>query len=142
MAVTANSIVTPQTPNRGIVRFVGTTDALATLKSLYVAGANGSKVLGACAVNAGATAHLVTLMVVNATTAYQANAISVAASAGNNGTVTPVSLMAAAVWPGLPVDSNGNPYLFLNSGDTLQAEYATAQLTTEILSLLCVASDF
>jgi hypothetical protein len=142
MALTPNSVVSPQTPSRGLVRFVGTTDGTATLKALYTAGTNGSKVLGIVGVNAGATAHNVTLMIVNGGTNYQGNVVNLGTQAGNNGTVTPVALMSASVWPGLPVDSNGNPYLELNSGDTLEAEYATAQATTETISLYCVAQDY
>jgi hypothetical protein len=81
-------------------------------------------------------------MIVNGGTNYQGNVVNLGTQAGNNGTVTPVALMSASVWPGLPVDSNGNPYLELNSGDTLEAEYATAQATTETISLYCVAQDY
>ena len=104
MAVTANSYVTPQTPNRGVVRFVGTTDAVNTLKSLYVAGANGSKVFGAFAVNAGATAHPVSLAILNSTTTYVVNTVSLTVQAGNTIGVPPIALMSAANWPGSGVD--------------------------------------
>lgn len=142
MATTPNSVITPQTPSRGLVRFVGTTDTTLSLKPLYTAGANGSKVVGIVGVNAGATAHNVTLMIVNGGSNYQQNTVILAAQAGNNGTITPVSFTAPSIWPGLPVDSNGNAYLELNSGDTLEAEYATAQATTETISLYCVAADY
>ena len=144
MPVTANSYVSAQTPNRGVVEFIGTTDATAALKSLYIGGANGSNVYGAIAVNNGATAHLLTLVINNSggTVLSQLNAVNIPASAGNNGTVLPVSLMAAAVWPGLAVDPNGNPFLRVNNGDTLSGKYATAQATTETLSLYCLADDY
>lgn len=144
MAVTANSFVSGQTPNRGAVTFIGTTDATAALKNLYIAGANGSDVYGAVAVSNGATVHNVTLVINNSggTVLAQLNTVSVPASAGNNGTVTPAALMVPAVWPGLPTDENGNPYLRVNSGDTLGAKYVTAQATTETLSLYCLAVDY
>lgn len=142
MAVTANNVVTPQTPNRGLVRFVGTTDATATLKTLYTAGTNGSDITGLWGVNAGATAHNVTLAIVNSSTTYQLNVVNLGTQAGNNGTAVPVSFLAPANWPGLPQDSNGNPLLRLVSGDTLGAEYATAQASTETISLFCVAADY
>lgn len=144
MTVTANSFVSGQTPNRGAVTFIGTTDAAGTLKNLYVAGPNGSDVYGVVAVNNGATIHNATLVINNSggTVLAQLNTVSVPASAGNNGTATPAALMTPNVWPGLAVDENGNPYLRVNSGDTLGAKYATAQATAETLSLYCLAVDY
>src|ERR1700727_2044141 len=42
-ATTPNSVVTAQTPNRGVVQFLQGTDSAGTYKTLYTAGANGSK---------------------------------------------------------------------------------------------------
>lgn len=144
MAVTANSIVTPQTPNRGLQQFVQGTDTTLALKSLYVAGANGSKVLGAVAVSSdSASAHLVSLFVKNTGgTTFLANTVSVTAGAGNASATPPVALMSAAVWPGLPVDNDGNPYLFLANGDTLEAEYQTTLAASSTISLVCAATDY
>ena len=151
MTVTANNFVSVQNPGRCLVEFVGTTDATLTPKNLYVAGANygtlgvnGSDVWGLIAVNNGTTAHNVTLQINNngGTVLAQINTVAVAANAGNNGTVTPVALMAAAVAPGYPVDDNGNPYIRLNNGDTLSAKYATAQGTAETLSLYGLTGDY
>lgn len=141
MAVTANSIVSPQTPNRGVVRFVGTTDAAGADKAVYTSGTNGSKVFGMVATN-GATIHNLTLAINNGGTRYVLNTVSLPVNAGQNGTVLPVAPMSVVNWPGLPVDSNGNPYLLLASGDTLEAQYATAQGTGDTISLACLAADF
>ena len=45
-AVTANSVVTAQTPNRGVVQFLQGTDSAGTYKTLYTAGTNGSICFG------------------------------------------------------------------------------------------------
>lgn len=45
-ATTPNSIITVQTPNRGIVQFLQGTDTAGTYKTIYTAGANGSKMTG------------------------------------------------------------------------------------------------
>jgi hypothetical protein len=149
MALTQNEIITPQAPGRGLVQFHGTVDGTATIKNLYVAGATnggtvGAKVYGITAINNGATAHNVTLVINNSggTILAQLNVVAAPANAGSNGTATPVAMMSAANAPGLPVDSNGNPYYFLNNGDTLSAEYATAQGTADNLYLYCCAADF
>jgi hypothetical protein len=95
------------------------------------------------AVNNGATVHNVSLYITNGGTNYELNTVAVGANAGNNGTVVPVNFLSAANWPGLPIDSNGNPYFFLSgTADVLKAQYATAQATTETLTLMAIAGDF
>ena len=149
MAVTANSFISVQVPGRCLVEFIGTTDATLTPKSLYVAGAtgtltNGSDVWGIVAVNNGGTIHNVTLQINNSggTVLAQLNTVAVPVNAGANGTVVPQPMMSAAVYPGLPVDENGNPYIRLNNGDTLSAKYATAQGTAETISLYGLTGDY
>ena len=141
MAVTGNNVITIQTPNRAEVRFVGTTDAAGTDKTVYTAGTNGSKVWGLTATNGG-TIHNLTLAITTSGTRYVLNTVSLPVNAGQNGTVVPVSLMSIVNWPGLAVDSNGNPYILLDSGDTLTAQYATAQGTADTISLTGAAGDF
>lgn len=141
MTVTANSVVTPQTPNRDVVRFVGTTDTTLTPKSLSVAGANGSDIVGLWITN-GATAHNVTAIILNNSTSYIANVVAVGANAGQNGTALAVNMLSSSVWPGLPVDGNGNPFLRLVSGDTLQLEYATAQGTGDTIYGFAIRADY
>ena len=141
MAVTANSLVSPQTPNRDVVRFVGTTDAAGVAKSLSVAGANGSDV-NALYVTNGATAHAVSVLILNSATTYTANVVTVAVNSGQNGTALPVNMLSPAVWPGLPFDGNGNPFLRLEPGDTLELSYATAQGTADTIYAFATRSDY
>ena len=54
-ATTPNSFVTPQTPNRGIVRFLQGTDAPLAWKTIYTAGANGSRCYAAWSANSDTT---------------------------------------------------------------------------------------
>jgi hypothetical protein len=82
------------------VRFVGTTDAAGTDKAVYTAGANGSKVAGLVATNAG-TAHLLTLAINNGGTRYVLNTVSLTANAGQNGTVLAHRLYVAGSLSGI-----------------------------------------
>jgi hypothetical protein len=141
-AGTPNSFVTPQTPNRGIAQFTSSSSA-GTYVTLYTAGTNGSRCYGLWATSNDATSHLVTVQLVNSATKYGGVAIA-------TGTTTPgfasgapsLNLMAAANWPGLPVDQYGNPYLQMISGDTLQATFATAITATDVVNLVASCSDF
>lgn len=142
-AATPNSIVTPQTPNRGLVQFLQGTDVAGTYKTLYTAGANGSKCSGMFMNNNDASAtHLVTVQIVNATVKYGGVALTSVSSAGF-ATATPAqSLMSAAAWPGLPLDSTTTPYIYLVSGDTIQATFATALTSADVLNIFVTCSDF
>lgn len=142
-AVTANSVVTPQTPNRGIVQFLQGTDTAGTYKTLYTAGANGSKCFAMWSTNNDASAtHLITIQIVNSAVKYGGTALTSISSAGFLTAVPAQSLMTSTIWPGLPVDSDGNPYILIASGDTIQATFATALTAADVLNIVATCSDF
>lgn len=142
-AVTANSVVTAQTPNRGVVQFLQGTDSAGTYKTLYTAGSNGSKCQGLVMNNNDASAtHLVTVQIVNTSVKYGGVALTSVSSAGYASGTPPQAMMTATIWPGLLVDSDGNPYINLISGDTLQATFATALTSADVLNIYVVCFDF
>lgn len=130
--MTANNVVTAQQLGRALARFVQGTDATLTPKTLYTAnqansGTLGSQVKSLYAVSSDATsAHPVTLLLVNGGTTSELCTVAVPANSGNASGTPPVSLMAAAVWPGLVADSNGNLCQNLQNGDTLMVQYGTS----------------
>jgi hypothetical protein len=142
-AVTATPVFV-QTPNRGIVQFLQGTDSPGTYKTLYTGGANGSKCTGMYITSNDATAHLVTIQLVNTAVKYGGTSIS-------TGTTTPgfatgagaIAAMSSANWPGLPLDSDGNPYFYLASAsDTIQATFATALTTSDVVNIVAICADF
>ncbi len=142
-ATTPNSLVTPQTPNRGIVQFLQGTDTAGTYKTLYTAGTNGSRCYGMLLnSNDTATTHLVTVQIVNTAVKYGGAALTAGLSAGfaNGSAAQPI--MSSSVWPGLPVDQYGNPYIQLISGDTVQATFATSLTTSAVINLYVVCNDY
>ncbi len=141
-AVTPNSPVTPQTPNRGIVQFLQGTDAAGTYKTLYTAGANGSICNGMWATTNDSTTHLITVQIVNSAVKYGGMSITSVASMGFANAAPALNLMSPANWPGLPVDANNNPYIYLVSGDTIQATFATALTSTDVLNIVTFCADF
>ncbi len=142
-ATTPNSIVTPQTPNRGVVQFLQGTDNAGTYKTLYTGGTNGSRCYGMLMNNNDtSTTHLVTVQIVNATVKYGGAALTTTLDAGFANSSTAQPLMSSSVWPGLPVDQYGNPYIQLVSGDTIQATFGTALTTSTLINLFVSCSDF
>jgi len=146
MAVTPNSIVTPQTPNRGVLQ-MSTASTAGQFYTLYTgettAGA-ASKVFGMFATNSNTLAATVSVAIVNGGVRYQAAAVTLAASAGFAVGVAPVNVMSAVNWPGLPLDNDGNPYFVAINGDTVQASIAsTVSLGAGlVVNLYCVGADF
>lgn len=141
--VTANSVVTAQTPNRGIVQFLQGTDSAGTYKTVYTAGSNGSKVTALWSNNNDPSAtHLLTCQIVNGGVKYGGIAITSVVNAGFANAAPAQNLLSSTNWPGLPLDSDGNPFLYMISGDTLQCTFATAITSTDLINLYVVAADF
>jgi hypothetical protein len=142
-AVTATPVFV-QTPNRGIVQFLQGTDVAGTYKTLYTGGTNGSKCTGMYITSNDTAAHLVTIQLVVSGVKYGGTAIS-------TGTTTPgfasgagaLNAMSSINWPGLPTDSDGNPYFyFAGTGDTIQATFATALTASDVINIVAICADF
>jgi hypothetical protein len=141
--VTPNSIVTMQTPTRGIVQFLQGTDSAGTYKTVYTAGTNGSKCNALwLTTDDGTATHVVTVQLTNGGVRYGGLAVLTVLSAGFANGVPALNLLAPTLWPGLPLDSDGNPYIQLASGDTLQATFATALTASTRISLVASCGDY
>lgn len=142
-ATTPNNVITAQTPTEGRVQFLQGTDSAGTYKTLYTCGANGCRCNGLWETNNDASAtHLVTCQIVNTAVKYGGVALTSIVSAGFVSGTAPQNMMAPAIWPGLPVDSDGNPYWQGVSGDTLQCTFATALTSTDVINLVGSCADF
>lgn len=140
-AVTANSVVTAQTPNNGKQNFVQGIDSAGTYKTIYTAGANGSRCNGIVVANDDASAtHVVTFEIVNGGTSYHYMTFTTTSPA--SGSYSTVSALSNTIWPGLPIDSDANAYIQLVSGDVLKATFATALTSADEIDVFASCSDF
>lgn len=140
-ATTPNTFVAPQTPTRGIVQFLQGTDTPGTYKTLYTANANGSRCYGMWMTSNDPASHLVTVQIVNGGIRYGGLAASTGTTLpGFADGVAAINLLPK--WPGLPLDQNGNPYIQLVSGDTIQATFATALTASDVVNVAASCSDF
>jgi hypothetical protein len=141
-ATTPNSIITAQTPNRGLLQFTSSSTA-GNYATLYTAGPNGSKCTAIWSTNSDASAtHLLTLQVVNTSVRYGGISIATTKSQGFASGASPLAILTGSTWPGLPMDSDRNPYLILAAGDSLQATFATAITSGAVVNLEALCSDF
>lgn len=120
-------------------------------------GVNGSKCYGAIGTNTDTTTHAISLGLANsgilfslstpmplATVTSTANAGNANADAPNNLLAQPNSGATTIPWSngGLPLDSEGNPYLLLQNGDFLEVTYATAITSGKYLYFYSPCVDF
>lgn len=137
-AGTANSFITPQIPNNGKQQWTASPN---TYKIIYTAGANGSRCYGLWATTSDATqTHVVTVQIFNAAVVYGGMNFTTVLGAGYSSPAQ--ALLTPTLWPGLPLDQYGNPYIQLVSGDTLQASYATALTASTFINIVAFCSDF
>src|SRR5437773_5627100 len=112
----------------GCTTTAASTDAAPTWVTVYTGGANGSKVVALYLTTTDATAHVVTC-VLNKNGA-RGGGVALTTSTTKPGfasAIPAINLLSAANWPGLPVDSDGNPYVYLASAsDKIDCRYATA----------------
>lgn len=138
MAVTPNSVVTPQTPKRSAVQIVAA-DA-SNQKTLYTAGSNGSKITGMILQSNDTSPRDILISITRSATVYNLGCVTVPIGAGNSGAVPSVNGLSAIV--GLPVDSDGNPYLFLESGDSITIASTTTVTAAKTLNANAIGADF
>jgi len=150
-AVTPNSFVTVQTPNAKGTAFIQGTDTAGTYKTVYTSGSSGSKVIGIYITSTDSTAsHLFTVQFSSSVTAhcvtscFGAASVTIPISAGYAAASPAVNALSPSTWPGLPIDANGNPYIFLpaSSSFTLEGTFQTALGSGSQVNIVVVAGDF
>lgn len=104
-------------------------------KTIYTAGANGSKVTALIAVSTDTSARDVQISITNGGTSFPLGTVSVPAGSGNSSSVTSVNLLNPAVLAGLAFDSDGNPYIHLISGDTLTVSALSTVTTAKLITV-------
>ncbi len=121
MAVQSSPVL-PQTPKLTLVQFSTTTaissNSLGTFTTLYTGGVNGSKITSVLATNASSTAVSGILTFVSTTSGaslnYVVGSVVLPAVTDLTSNTNATSLFVGTTLP-LPVDGDGNPYLFLTS---------------------------
>ena len=112
-------------------------------KTVYTAGASGSKVTSLNAVSTDTVARDVQVSITNAGTSYPIGTVTVPIGAGNSGTVASVNMLDITKLVGLALDSDGNPELLLISGDTLTVSALTTVTAAKAITIIAAAvGDF
>jgi hypothetical protein len=138
MAVTPTGAF-PQNPKSGKVQILNA-DA-SNLKTIYTGGANGSKITSVVATSSDTSARDVTIGISNSGTFYPFYTVTIAITAGQIAATPPVNLLPAGI--GLPVDNDGQTYIFLQSAsDTLQVKALTTVTSAKEIDINSFGADF
>jgi hypothetical protein len=136
MAFTQNNLATlVRQPQNGKVQ-IANADGQSN-KTVYTAGANGSKVSSLIAVSSDTSDRDVQICINNGGTNFPLGTVKVPLGAGNSSAVASVNLLDPAKLTGLAYDSDGNPFIHLISGDVL---VVVAQTTVTAAKLITVTA--
>jgi len=118
-----------------------------TANIIYQAGASGSKLTGLFVTLKDATALTMYFYLGNNTVANSTPiwSIPIPANAGANSTIPAVAVFSSSQAPGLPVDNDGQAYLFLSNAatcNTLWANTSAATQTGNQIMVWSVGGDF
>lgn len=141
MAVTATPVFV-QTPKITPAAFTNS-DSANTKKTIHTAGANGSKIVAILASSTEtANARVAQIWLTRSATSYLLGSVNIPLNSGFDGTVVAVNILSRAMLPWLPVDNDGQPYFFLESGDTLQASTTTQVASGKEVDILAIGANF
>lgn len=141
MAFTQNINPTfPKQPLNAKVQITNATN-LANV-TIVTSGASGSKLIGVIATSTDSSNRDIVLKVTNGGTDYFLGTKSVPANAGFATGTPAINLFDSTVIVGLPIDSDGNPFLYLISGDTLTAATLTQLTAAKVVNLTAIYSEF
>jgi hypothetical protein len=132
MAVTPNSLITPQTPKTGGCNFQSADGS--NFKTLFTAGPAGAKVIGCIMGGFESTLLPVRIGVMKTVGGfhYSFGTTYYFPSAAYNTGRPSIDLMAPSVMPWLPVDSDGQRYILLEPNDMLSAAVPSGGVTGAI----------
>ena len=139
MALTATPVFV-QTPK--VTRTTFTSADTTTAKTIATAGANGSKVVGIQICSDDTSARAIQFGITRSATFILLGTINLPIAAGTDGAVPAVNGFNPSYMPGLPVDSDGERYIFMESGDTLQAKMVVSITAAKTVSVSVVQGDF
>jgi len=152
MAVQSSPVL-PQTPKMAVTQYTSSSPVStvngSTFVTLYTGGVNGSKITSVMASNTSTSALINAILTVGSTVSGAqlyypiASATLPALGSGYDTTLSSVSLFNSAINP-LPVDGDGNPYIFLAStAYTLSVGISSAiQTTGGRVSFEAIGADF
>lgn len=112
------------------------------LKTVYTGGANGSKITAVIATQ-NDVANTIVIGITNTAIFYPLATYTLPANAGQVAGTPSLNLLDPTVIKGLPIDNDGNPYIFLSSAsDLLQVKVGTTVTAAKEVDVNAFGADF
>jgi hypothetical protein len=111
-------------------------------KQVFAPSAEGSRIDGIAISSTSVSQKVILLQINNGTIISKLGHITIPAGAGTNGSVAVVSGLNRGNLPWLKTDSNGNPYINLNSGMNIEAKLLSALATGETLDITVFGANY
>lgn len=127
-------------PMSDVAQITNTTGTAAV--TLTTAGSNGSRRFSLACTSTDTAAHSLTVAKVRSGVSYLLATVNIPASAGNAAGTPRVAVLSTANFPGVPLDPTGNPFLTLQSGDTLTIAVTTAVASGNVVACEASGVDF
>jgi hypothetical protein len=128
----------PRMPRKGLGQVLNATGTASV--TIVTAGANGNKVVNLVATSTDTAAQTITVSLVRSATTFPLATTAIPANSGNANGIAPVDLLA--VIPNLARDQDGQPYLFMESGDTLVVNAGAAITSGKAISIHSDHAEF
>jgi hypothetical protein len=113
-----------------------------TLKTLYTAGTNGSKLEYCYVTNTDTNAYTINLYITISATNYLIGTINLPASSGNTTSAPALNIFANTNLPAFNTDAGGNKYLMLASGAALKAATTGTVTAAKTIAFLTQGGDY
>lgn len=104
-----------------------------TVETVATGSTNGTKIEGMVVSQNSTSALSAQLWITVSSVAYLLCTVTIPANAGNTAGTPPVNMLTSANCPGLPLDANGNPYLYLANSATLGIGLLVAVTSSDFL---------
>lgn len=142
MAMTPNSIITPQSIKTGGVAIVNADST--NKKTLYTGAANGSKLESISITSTDTVARVLNIYHTIGGTDYFVGTVNVPITAGTDAAITAaVSVLESNLMlPWIRYDSNGRGYLYLANGDILKFAAQVAVTAAKEIDIVCQGGDY
>ena len=111
-------------------------------QQIFDPSAEGSRIDGIVISTTATSAKVLLLQINNGSVVSKLGHITVPAGAGTNGVVAVVSGLNRSNLPWLKIDSNGNPFINLNSGMNIEAKLLSALSAGESLDVTVFGANY
>lgn len=113
-----------------------------TLKTLFTAGANGSRIENILVSSTDTTNRDLMFYVTVGGTDYLLATIQCPLTSGNSNTVGPLFALSNTLFIGLNTDPNGNKYIYLANGAVLKAKAGSTVTSGRVIQFLIQGGDY